>query len=230
MQAANRESQIRAPWFSLNGIAAAFLIERAREDPVASDAWRAAATRIFEQSDAGIRTQRLIALFEGDVERFAREVAADWPVFTGRLDYPALALLELADARLGFDLGVLDDLIPYAEERSIRFITGPARRLRALIRQDPEEMRLAVEVFEAMGATAFLIRARGELAILTGDREAADAAVVALEHLGDIRQARRLAADARAGTIAMAPTGGDLPGPAGVASAGPAGEGVPTPG
>ncbi|HKB28940.1 MAG TPA: adenylate/guanylate cyclase domain-containing protein [Candidatus Limnocylindrales bacterium] len=213
MRRAVVESELKAPWFMLNGVLAAFLIDRAKGDPVSADAWRAIATATFEGSDPGIRTQRLASFFRDDLERLASEVIGDWLRFTGRLDYPALVLIELGDRRVAADRDALDAMIPYAEERSIRFLSGPARRLRGLMTGDPAELRNALSVFETIGARPFAIRVRGELAVLEGDREAAEAAVSALEDLGDLRQAARLAADLRAGSIAVT-------GPAGARASG----------
>jgi len=203
MQRAVRESELKAPWFMLNGIICAFQIERARGEPVSADVWRVAASAIFEQSDSAIRTQRMESFFRDDLTRLAGEVAGDWLLFSGRLDYPALSLIELGDRRVAVDQAALDAMIPYAEERSIRFLVGPARRMRGLMAGDPGELRLALGVFEAIGARPLAIRARGELALMAGDRSTAEAAVNALEELGDTRQATAFAAEVRVGAIRM---------------------------
>ncbi len=203
MQRASREAELKAPWFMLNGIVAGWLLARARGDTVGADGWRAAATSIFEQSDPGIRTQRLVSLFAGDLGRLAQDVVVDWTIFTGRLDYPALALMELADHRVGADLDVLDAMVPYGDERSIRFLTAAARRLRGLLRHDPQDLAAAQAAYESMGARPFVARLRGEIGVLSGDAAGAESAVTELERIGDTRQASRLAADARAGTITI---------------------------
>ena len=99
MQRAIRKSELRAPWFALNGILAAFMISRARGDVGAADAWRGFARGIFDRSDPEIRTQRLDALFAGRLDEVARLIVEDSELFTGRLDYVALALNELSDRR-----------------------------------------------------------------------------------------------------------------------------------
>lgn len=204
MQRALRESEIRAPWFALNGLLAGYLIARGKGDSVEEEAWRAAALAIFERSDPGIRTQRLRPLFGGDVDELRTTVIADFMVFTGRLDYVALALGELADRRLGADPAHLDAMIQYLEDRSLVFVTAPARRLRGLLRRSEPDLRASLEEYEAMGARPFAARVRAELGLMSGDRGPAESAIADLEQIGDRLQAGRLAAELREGALATA--------------------------
>jgi hypothetical protein len=198
MQRAIRESELRAPWFALNGIVSAFLFSRARGDLGAADAWRGVANAIFDRSDPGIRTQRLDALLAGRLDDVARLMVDDAELFTGRQDYVALALMELADERHPSDRAALDQLIAYTEERSVLLVSATARRLRGTLDGDVAELSRALEGLEQMGARPGAARVRAEIGRLQGDHAAVEAAIADLEQIGDVRHATRLVREARA--------------------------------
>jgi class 3 adenylate cyclase/tetratricopeptide (TPR) repeat protein len=197
MERSLRESEIRAPWYALNGILTLYLIARARGDAVDADRWRAAAEQIFEYSDPDIRTQRLQAMFSGDLDSLAERVIAGFMLFAGRLDYVALSLAELADQRHPMDLGVLDGLIAYSEERSLHFVSAAALRLRGLIRRDEADLRTAFEAYDRMGARPAMARIRAELGLLADDVAGVEAAIGELEQIGDRLQQARLSTELR---------------------------------
>jgi class 3 adenylate cyclase len=198
MQRAIRESELRAPWFALNGIVSAFLFSRARGDLGAADAWRGVANAIFDRSDPGIRTQRLDALLAGRLDDVARLMVDDAELFTGRQDYVALALMELADERHPSDRAALDQLVAYTEERSVLLVSATARRLRGTLDGDVAELSRALEGLEQMGARPGAARVRAEIGRLQGDHAAVEAAIADLEQIGDVRHATRLVREARA--------------------------------
>jgi class 3 adenylate cyclase/tetratricopeptide (TPR) repeat protein len=197
MERSLRESEIRAPWYALNGIVTLYLIARARGDAVDAGRWRAAAEQIFEYSDPHIRTQRLRALFSGDLDSLAKRVIAEFMLFAGRLDYVALSLSELADQRHPMDLGVLDGLIAYSQERSLHFVSAAALRLRGLIQRDAGDLGRALEAYERMGALPATARIRAELGLLAADEAAIEAAIGELEQVGDRLQQARVSAELR---------------------------------
>ena len=62
-----QESELRAPWYAINGFLAAFTIARGRGDQVGADRWRGLVAWIDERSDAMIRTRRLFSYVNDDL-------------------------------------------------------------------------------------------------------------------------------------------------------------------
>jgi class 3 adenylate cyclase/tetratricopeptide (TPR) repeat protein len=204
MERALAESEIRAPWYALNGILSAWSIERARGDAVEADRWRVAANRIFDGSDPGIRTQRLRALVDGKLGSLEHDFIDDFLTFTGRLDHVAFILAALADRRLGTETSGLDNMIAYADERSILLVSSMARRLRGLRRHDETDLRDALAAFERMEARPHVARAKSEIGLLIGDAVLVEAAIGELEAIGDLEHATRIVAEQRAAKTATA--------------------------
>ena len=196
------ESEIRAPWFAMNGFLAAFSIARSRGDAVGADHWRANVTRIFERSDSRIRTRRMAAYLTGDLDELEEAVVRSFRTFTGRADYVYLALGLLADRRHSTATEPITVIVDYMEERGIRLVAAQARRLRGLIDRDPADLAIALEAFTAMGARPDSARVRTELGLLTGDARILSLGLDDLERIGDLEQQRRAMAEARAAGLA----------------------------
>jgi len=204
MERALAESEIKTPWYALNGILCAWSIARARGDVVEADRWRGTATAIFERSDLGIRTQRLQALVTGELDALENGLVDEFLTFTGRLDHVALAVAALADHRVGIETGSLDRMIGYTDERSILLVSSQARRLRGLRRRDVGDLRDALAAFEQMEARPYIARAKSEIGLQTGDSAMVEAAIAELEAIGDLEHATRVVAEQRAVKTAMA--------------------------
>jgi len=206
-----QESQLRAPWFALNGFLVGLAIGRARADTVMVDRWRAAVLTIFERSDPAIRTQNLRAFVDDDLPELEELVLRDFDRFVGRLDYVYLTCLLLADRRHPASRATLDELIVYTDERSQVLTASQARRLRGIVARDPEDLRVALAAFESMGARPSAARATTEIGLLTGDGALVERGLAELERIGDLEQMSRVGAELR----------GDGPGewPAGVPGA-----------
>jgi class 3 adenylate cyclase len=200
-----QESELRAPWYAIHGFLSAFTIARGRGDAVGADRWRDAILRIEERSDAQVRTRRIMAYVNDDLDALARDTVTDFRVFAGRLDYPYLALGLLADRRHLVEAAVLNDLIDYVDARGLRLVAAQGRRLRGLVNRDPGDLERALAEFEQMGALPYVARLRTELGVLTGDPALVDRGLDGLEALGDIEQAARVAAERRTGIAARAP-------------------------
>jgi class 3 adenylate cyclase len=203
-----QESEIRAPWFGLNGFLAGLAIARARRDPIGMDQWRAAARTVFERSDPEIRTQRLKAYVEENLAELERLVLPEFRVFAGRLDYVYLACQLLADRRHPAATAPLDKIIEYADERSLTLISAQARRLRGLVMRDVGDLTHALEAFEAMDSLSNAARVRTELGLLSADAALLKRGIDELEALGDEEQLGRVAAEQRA---AAAQPGASIP-------------------
>jgi hypothetical protein len=197
-----QESELRAPWFAINGFLAAFTIARGRGDHVGADRWRGLVARIDERSDAEIRTRRLFNYVNDDLPALARTVIGEFRVFAGRLDYVHLSAALLADRRVPVDPGSLDNLIAYTEERGLRLVTSQARRLRGVQLRGREDLEASLAMFEAMGARPFIARVRTELGVLAADASLIDQGMDELEALGDVEQSARVAAERRAASAA----------------------------
>ncbi|MBI2780824.1 MAG: AAA family ATPase [Chloroflexi bacterium] len=199
------ESEIRAPWYALNGILAAFLISSSRGDAVGMDRWREHANRIFDASDPGIRTHALRSLVQGDPAKLANDVIGNFRRFTGRVDYLALTLWFLGDRRQPVPGEVLDDLVAYTAERGLRLVLMPALRLRGLLRRDAGDLRAALDVAVEIHALPTAARLRTELGLLSGDPAMIARGMDELDSLGDVGQSARAAAETRAAGPANVP-------------------------
>jgi class 3 adenylate cyclase len=200
-----QESELQAPWYAINGFLAAFTIARGRGDPVGADHWRELIQRIDQRSDAGIRTRRVFAYANDDLDALAHNVVEEFRIFAGRLDYVYLALGLLADRRHAIAEGAIDELIRYVDERELRLVSAQARRQRGVQRGDRDDLAAALADFEEMGARPFAARARTELGMLSGDTELIDRGLDELEALGDVEQSTRVASDRK--SKAMTPAG-----------------------
>ena len=194
-----QESELRAPWYAINGFLAGYAIARGRGDTVGADHWRSLVLRIDERSDAAIRTRRLISYVNDDVATLAHEVVEQFRVFAGRLDYVHLALGLVADRRQPVAAKALDDLIGYVEARGLRLVAAQARRLRGRQTNHAADLEAAMTAFDEMGARPFAARTRTELGLVAGDAALVDRGMDELEALGDVEQLARVAAERRAG-------------------------------
>jgi len=192
-----QESQLRAPWFALNGFLAGLAIGRARADTVTVDRWRDAAITIFERSDSAIRTQSLRAFVDDDLPQLEELVLRDFDRFAGRLDYVYLSCLLLADQRYPASTATLDALIEYTDARSQLLTASQARRLRGIVARDPEDLRVALAAFESMGARPSAARTTTEIGLLTGDGALVERGLAELEQIGDLEQMGRVGAELR---------------------------------
>lgn len=199
-----QESELRAPWYALNGFLAAYTIARGRDDDVGADRWRGVVTRIEERSDAEIRTRRLFAYINNDLEALARDVISEFRIFAGRQDYVHLTLGYLSDHRHPVDVAVLDDLVAYVDERELRLVSAQARRLRGIVARSTEDLAQALAEFIRMGAIPSAARVRTELGVLTGDAPMVDAGLGDLDRLGDVQQVRRVNAERRSAALSKA--------------------------
>lgn len=198
------ESEIRAPSFGLGGFVCAMAICLGRADPEGAQHWKAAAGKIFERSDPGIRTQRMVAYVADDRDRLAAEVVHDFRVFTGRFDYVHLALAHLADVGHPINRIDLDAIIDYTEERGIRLVAAAARRGRGLVLGDSVDLEAALAQYEAMSAAPFVARLRIELGLLRGGKAMVEDGLRGLDALGDVAQLSRASGQVAAAGISDA--------------------------
>jgi class 3 adenylate cyclase len=198
------ESELRSPWYAINGFLAAYTIARGRGDPVGADHWRELVARIDERSDAQIRTRRLFAYANDDLDALARDIVADFRIFAGRFDYVYLTLALLANRRHPVPGAALDEVITYVEGRGLKLVSAAARRLRGILRGDPDDLTVALADFEAMGALPYVAMLRTEVGMLTGDVALVDQGMDGLEALGDVEQSARVAAERKSKSAAPA--------------------------
>jgi class 3 adenylate cyclase len=196
-----QESELRAPWYAINGFLAAYSIARSRDDAVGAERWRSVVQRIDEWSDAEVRTRRLIAYVNHDLEALARRVVGEFRFFAGRQDYVHLTLGYLSDHRQPVDVAVLDDLLAYVDERELRLVSAQARRLRGIVTSDTNDLEQALVEFVRMGAVPSVARVRTELGALTGDAGMVDAGLDDLDRLGDVTQVRRVGEERRSAAL-----------------------------
>jgi predicted ATPase/class 3 adenylate cyclase len=208
------ESELQAPWYALNGFMAAYAVAHARGDVVAADHWRELTDRIYERSDRSIRTTRLHGFVHGQAAPLVDQVVVAFRDFTGRLDYVHLVLGLLADQRHPVPTPALDAIVEYCEPRDQRLVTAQALRLRGIVGGSRADLEVALGTFEAMGARPYSARTRTELGLLTGDRDLVGRGLDALEALGDVVQAARVAQQLREGGSTVVRAGGVAEDPA----------------
>jgi len=199
-----QESELRSPWYAINGFLAAFAIARGRGDGLGVGHWRELIERIDERSDPGIRTRRLLAYANEDLDALARDVVEDYRIFAARQDYTYQALGLLADRRHPVAAAALDEVIAYMELRDLRLVSAQARRQRGIQRRDGDDLAMALELFDAMDARPWAARVRTELGLLAGDEALVERGLDELEALGDVEQAARVAADRKASRLTPA--------------------------
>ena len=199
-----QESELLAPWYALHGFLAAFTIARARGDPVGADHWKDLITRIDERSDANVRTRRLFAYVNDDLDALERDVIQGFRIFAGRFDYVAVSLGLLADRRRPVDPAALAELLAYVEERGLSWVVAHARRLRGVIARRRDDLDAALAAFERMDARPSVARLRTEIGLLTGDSAQIDQGMDELEALGDVEQSARVATERRAAGAPLA--------------------------
>jgi class 3 adenylate cyclase len=195
------ESELVAPWYSINGFLAAFAIARGRGDTIGAERWRQVLVRIDERSDAVVRTRRLFAYVEDDLDALGRNVVEDYRVFAARFDYVGLSAALLADRRHPVDREALRGLIEYADSKGMGWVAAHARRLRGVLDSDAAELNAALAAFTSMGALPYVARTQTELGQRAGDLELLGRGMDALEKLGDVEQTARVAAELRSGSV-----------------------------
>ena len=198
------ESELKAPWYALNGFLAALTIARGRGDSIGAERWQGVVLGIHERSDEVIRTRRLLSYVSDDLPALVRDVVADFRVFSGRQDYTHLVLALLADRRHPVERALLDDLLEYAGARGLGLITAGALRLRGVLAGSRADLEAALAAFEAMGAIPSVARVRTELGMVVGDAALVDLGLDALERLGDVEQASRVGAERKAAALRRA--------------------------
>ena len=191
------ESELRAPWYALCGFLAAFAIARARGDLVGADRWKQAITRIDERSDAQVRTRRVFAYVNDDLDALVRDVVEGHRIFAARYDYVAISLGLVGDRRHPVDRAMLDALITYADAKGMAWVTALARRVRGILNHDAADLTAALDRFRSMGARPVIARAETELGAVSGDAALVEHGMDELEALGDVEQTARVAARRR---------------------------------
>ena len=137
-----QESELRAPWYAINGFLAAFTIARGRGDQVGADRWRELVAWIDERSDAIDQDPSPVQPTSTTTcPTLAHEVIDEFRVFAGRLDYVYLTAALLADRRVPADPASLDALVAYADQRGLRLVVAQARRLRGVQLREPRGPR-----------------------------------------------------------------------------------------
>jgi class 3 adenylate cyclase len=189
-----RESQIRAPGFSVGGFLAALAIAEGRRDPVAMDRWRGVVETILARVDPMSRVRPIAAAYLGDdLAQLAQAGVADFQRYSSRTDYSHLALARLADRRHPVKIDQLRALLAYMDERGLQLTAAQARRLIGLLEQDAEELERSLEMFHAIGARPFVARVTAELGEVRDEAGLIDEGMSMLEELGDLDQAERVA-------------------------------------
>jgi hypothetical protein len=198
------ESELKAPWYALNGFLAALTIARGRGDSIGAERWQGVVLGIHERSDEVIRTRRLLAYVNEDLPALVRDIVTDFQIFSGRQDYVHLALGLLADRRHPVGTVVLDELLEYAGNRGLGLITAQALRLRGVLTGSEADLEAALALFESMGAIPSVARVRTELGIVRGDSTLVDQGLDALDRLGDVEQAARVGAERKNASLTRA--------------------------
>jgi class 3 adenylate cyclase len=182
--------------FAAHGFVRTVLVARARAETGIESEFLAIARELLGHFDDSRGVVRLQAVLDGDLERVRSGIVDRWPEFAGRVDHVEIALATLADhaADPGNEVG---ELIVRAAAGSLDLVEAQARRAVGVARADEAALRRALELFEAIGAGAYVPRVEAELGLLTGNVDLFERGAAGLERLGDVAQLERVAARRR---------------------------------
>jgi len=192
--------------FAVHGFLTALEIARARLDERGVRDFTAMSGELIRLFEPARRQARLIALVDDDPEAVSARIVSYWREFAGRLDQVEIALAFLADRGGHVDEREVTELAETARRFDLLLVEAQAHRALGVARSDPDELRLAVEQFERMGAQGSLGYARADLGLLTGDEVLLELGTARLKALGAVAQLDRLAARRRSNRP-VAPSG-----------------------
>ena len=105
--------------------------------------------------------------------------------YPDRAHFVEHAIALCADRDHPVPVDVLDDVLDRSRRVGLRVLEAQALRSRGVTRRDPDDLRRALDAFEAMGAGRYGSRARLELGALTGDAELVTLGRGQMEALGE---------------------------------------------
>ncbi len=196
------DSEVAVPSFATHGLFCARAIARAQGDATAADHWRQQASTLIDRVEGTTRLHRLRADLDDDLPALHNGVLRNYHDYVGRMDYVELALSRLTDEAYPVDADLAAEIVAYALPRNIRIVEAAARRAAGVVRRDDQELSAALELYRAMGARPNIARVEAELGLLRGADDLVSPAVAALERIGDLEQAGRVAARGRERGIA----------------------------
>ncbi|HET7027042.1 MAG TPA: adenylate/guanylate cyclase domain-containing protein [Candidatus Limnocylindrales bacterium] len=179
--------------YAVHGFIRVVEIARARRESALEKEFAATARELLGQFEEARTLVGLRLVVDGEYDRVAEGIVDRWREFISRPDEVEIGLAVLADHGLpgGDEVG---PIIERTSSLGIRLTEAQARRALGVATDDAAELARAADLYRAMGAPVYLARTEAERAILTGDDAGFDAASAALERLGDIAHAERLAA------------------------------------
>jgi hypothetical protein len=196
-------SEVGAPSFATHGLFAARAMARAQGDASAAAHWTDLAATLLDRVEGSTRLHRLRAELEDDLAGLHDGVLRNFRDYVSRQDYVELALTRLTDQRYPIDHAVTEDILAYMEPRHVRIAEAAARRALGVIHGEERQLIGALDLYRTMAARPYVARVEAELGLLTGDPAAVSSGIAALEQIGDLEHAARVATEARARGIAM---------------------------
>jgi class 3 adenylate cyclase len=191
------DSEVAVPSFGTHGFIAARTIAQAQLDAVGADHWRELASTVIDRVEGTARLHRLRAYLADDLTGVHDGVLANFRDYAGRMDYVELALTRLTDEGYPVELELVEEISSYAAPRNIRVLSAAAHRALGVGRDDRAHLARALELYRTMGARPFAARVEGELGLLEGNGRTVSQAIEALEQIGDLAGATRIAASAQ---------------------------------
>lgn len=172
---------------SLHGFYSALAVARGRQDQRAEATWRDILREILGAFDSAHPTAALTGIVTLDVERLVAEVLLRPDRFPGERSYHLEHVLGLVtDHRAEVSTDLLAGLVKRGADLQSPLLEGQARRALGIAERRPDHLERAVELFESVGAAAYLARARIELGQLQGDPELVRSGTAALTQIGDL--------------------------------------------
>jgi class 3 adenylate cyclase len=197
------DSEVAVPGFAAQGLLAARAIARAQGDGTAASHWQALMTTLLDRLEGTTRLHRLRADLDDDLAGLHDGVLGNFHDYVGRMDYVHLAMSRLTDVRYPSDPALLETIVTYAEPRHLRIVEAAARRALGVLRGDAEQLQAALELYRWMGARPFVARVEAEIGLLNGDAGLVGSGIAALDQIGDLEHAARVAGEARARGLAV---------------------------
>lgn len=113
-----------------------------------------------------------------------------------RAHYVEHATALCADRAYPVAVASIDALITRGEASGMRLLEAQARRLRGVLRGDPDDLARSLGIFEEVGAARYAARLRTELASARGDEALRKRGIGELEAMGELEQLTRLSSRA----------------------------------
>ena len=170
--------------YALQGLLSGLDWARNRGAESSYERWSEIAEDIITRYPDGHPVAATEAIVSLDLDAIA-DLVRHHDLYPDRAHYVEHALAICADRRHSIPDQVLDGVVERSKRVGLRVMEAQARRLIGLTRQQPKELRAALDAFETMRGERYAMRARLELGLLTDDASLIEAGWRGVDALGE---------------------------------------------